>query len=44
MTARKRGYRLSPRAEADLEGIWNYTVETWSAEQAEAVGNAHGLF
>ena len=35
MAAKKRGYRLSPLAEADLENIWNYTVETWSVEQAE---------
>ena len=35
MPAKKRGYRLSPLAEADLEGIWLYTVETWSVQQAE---------
>ena len=35
MAAKKRGYRLSPLAEADLENIWTYTVETWSEEQAE---------
>ena len=28
-------YLLSPRARADLDDIWDYTVETWSAEQAE---------
>lgn len=27
--------RLSPRAANDLEGIWLYTFETWSLEQAE---------
>lgn len=26
---------LSPRAQADLEAIWNYTEEHWSADQAE---------
>ena len=26
---------LRPKAVADLEGIWDYTVETWSEEQAE---------
>jgi toxin ParE1/3/4 len=30
------GYRLSPRAQADLEDIWDYTVVQWSGEQAEA--------
>ena len=29
------GFVLSPRARADLDGIWNYSVETWSAAQAE---------
>jgi toxin ParE1/3/4 len=28
-------YRLTPRAERDLEDIWTYTSEQWSAEQAE---------
>ena len=35
MSAKKRGYRLSPLAEVDLEAIFIYTVETWSMEQAE---------
>ena len=26
--------RLSRKAFADLDGIWDYTVETWSEEQA----------
>ena len=26
---------LTPKAEADLEGIWTYTASTWSAEQAD---------
>jgi toxin ParE1/3/4 len=37
-------YRLRPRALADLDEIWAYTVETWSVEQAErylaGLGNA----
>ncbi len=28
-------YRLTPRAEGDLEEIWRYTSEQWSTEQAE---------
>lgn len=28
-------YRLAPLAEADLEGIWRYTSENWSNEQAD---------
>jgi toxin ParE1/3/4 len=28
-------YRLSPLAQTDLEGIWLYTFENWSAEQAD---------
>jgi toxin ParE1/3/4 len=30
------GYRLSPRAQADLEDIWDYTVERWGGRRAEA--------
>ncbi len=26
---------LSPRAQADIDEIWNYTVERWGVEQAE---------
>lgn len=29
------GYRLTPRAEADLGDIWLHTAETWSPEQAD---------
>ena len=29
------GYALTPRAEKDLEEIWNCTVSVWSAGQAE---------
>lgn len=28
-------YALSPAAEADIDGIWDYTAEHWSADQAE---------
>jgi toxin ParE1/3/4 len=28
-------FRLSPRAEKDLEDIWRYTEKRWSVEQAE---------
>lgn len=27
-------YKLSKQAEKDLTGIWQYTLETWSREQA----------
>ncbi len=29
-------YRLSPAAQSDLDGIWDYTAETWSPAQAES--------
>ncbi|KEO52499.1 MULTISPECIES: type II toxin-antitoxin system RelE/ParE family toxin [Thalassospira] len=29
------GYRLSQKAEADLEEIWLYTMQRWSAAQAD---------
>ena len=29
------GYRLTPKAEADLEDIWLYTAQTWSPDQAD---------
>jgi len=28
-------YRISQKAVADLDGIWKYTAETWSEEQAD---------
>jgi len=28
-------YRLSPRAESDVRGIYEYTAETWSVRQAD---------
>ena len=30
----KLKYALSKRAERDLIGIWRYTVDTWSQDQA----------
>ncbi|MBI0328345.1 type II toxin-antitoxin system RelE/ParE family toxin [Burkholderia plantarii] len=35
MPAKARAVRLTPLAEADLEGIWDYTAEQWAIEQAE---------
>lgn len=35
MSDSARLHRLSPRAERDLEDIWFYTFENWSAEQAD---------
>lgn len=29
-------YRISQKAIADLGGIWKYTAETWSEEQADS--------
>jgi len=29
------GWRLSPRAQADIEEIWDYTCERWGMDQAE---------
>ena len=29
------GYILSPAAQADIEQIWDYTVERWGLEQAD---------
>jgi toxin ParE1/3/4 len=31
----RKPYHLSRRAEQDLEGIWLYTLETWSRAQAD---------
>lgn len=28
-------YRLSPEAQSDLSGNWDYTAEMWSPEQAD---------
>lgn len=28
-------YRLTPKATSDLESIWLYSAETWSADQAD---------
>lgn len=37
MSSSKRtaAYGLTPAAEADLEGIWRYTAESWSVRQAD---------
>ncbi len=35
MSVSSHRYRLSPLAEIDLEEIWLYTFNTWSAEQAD---------
>ncbi|MGV3459560.1 MAG: type II toxin-antitoxin system RelE/ParE family toxin [Flavobacterium sp.] len=34
-----RNYRISEKAFNDLENIWLYTVEAWSAEQADRYYN-----
>lgn len=39
MPVRKPGYRLSPLARDDLEGIWLHTFDNWSAEQADTYHN-----
>ena len=28
-------FRLRPKAIADLDSIWNYTIDTWGEDQAE---------
>jgi toxin ParE1/3/4 len=35
MPARNSRFTITPAARADLDGIWQYTAETWSADQAE---------
>jgi toxin ParE1/3/4 len=30
-----KGYVLSPRAQKDIDDIWEYTVEHWNVRQAE---------
>lgn len=35
MSVKKREIRLRPLAETDLEEIWHYTFEHWSADQAD---------
>jgi toxin ParE1/3/4 len=39
MSGSARAYRLAPQAERDLEEIWLYTFENWSAEQADRYHN-----
>jgi toxin ParE1/3/4 len=34
------GYVLSPAAQADIERIWDYTVERWGLAQAERYARA----
>ena len=29
------GFRVTPRAQQDLEEIWRYSADTWSVEQAD---------
>jgi len=36
MAGKSNAYRLTPRAETDLEEIWLYTFKTWSLEQADS--------
>ena len=33
------GYQLTPDAEADLEAIWNYSEQNWSADKADTYLN-----
>jgi toxin ParE1/3/4 len=33
-------YVLSPRAQADVDEIWNYTAERWGDDQAERYARA----
>jgi len=33
---KQRRLRLSPKAEQDLENIWLYSADNWSADQADA--------
>jgi toxin ParE1/3/4 len=40
MRGKRGGYRLSPRALADLEEIWLYTFKAWSLEQADSYHSA----
>ncbi len=40
MSGKRRNYRVSPRAESDLEEIWLYTFRNWSPEQADTYHNA----
>ena len=35
MPARRHAYRLSPRAQSDLEEIWLHTFKNWSLKQAD---------
>lgn len=35
MARKRKQYKVFPKARRDLEGIWLYTFETWSLEQAD---------
>ncbi|WFU08569.1 type II toxin-antitoxin system RelE/ParE family toxin [Rhizobium sp. CB3090] len=39
MPAKRRSYKLLPKARQDLDAIWRYTFETWSFQQANAYYN-----
>ena len=39
MPAGRSAFRLRPKARADLEGIWLYTAEHWSPDQADIYHN-----
>ena len=39
MPGSRHAYRLSPRAESDIEEIWLYTFKNWSTEQANRYHN-----
>jgi toxin ParE1/3/4 len=34
-----KSYRLTPAAQRDLSGIWDFTEQRWNAEQAEVYVN-----
>ncbi|MDG4882060.1 type II toxin-antitoxin system RelE/ParE family toxin [Mesorhizobium sp. WSM4884] len=40
----KREVRFSPKANADFDGIWNYSLDRWGPERAEAyVRSIHSI-
>jgi plasmid stabilization system protein ParE len=39
VTVECTGYRFTPKAEHDLEDIWRYSAETWSADQVDTYSN-----
>ncbi|MBZ9986754.1 type II toxin-antitoxin system RelE/ParE family toxin [Mesorhizobium sp. BH1-1-5] len=41
----KRAVRYSPKAKSDLDGIWNYSLNLWGAERADAyIRSIHSTF